>query len=179
MRESVHQDVGTIGSAMSTATLLLADAAATLAAGARLAQALRGGMVVTLAGDLGSGKTTLVRGCLDALGWQGSVKSPTYTLVEHYELSSLYFYHFDFYRFTDPDEWETTGFAECFRDDAICVIEWPARVAGRLPVADLALTLAYAEGTGEPGRRLTLAAGTKAGEECLRAIASAADGADT
>ena len=81
---------------MLTANLYLPDAAATEAAGARLAGGLHGGMVVTLSGDLGAGKTTLARGCLCALGWGGRVKSPSYTLVEHYPLSSLYFYHFDF-----------------------------------------------------------------------------------
>ena len=85
-------------------------------------------MVVTLSGDLGAGKTTLVRGCLRELGWQGPVKSPTYTLVEHYPFSSLYFYHFDFYRFADPSEWDTAGLADCFRDDSVCVVEWPERV---------------------------------------------------
>jgi tRNA threonylcarbamoyladenosine biosynthesis protein TsaE len=79
-----------------------------------------------------------VRGCLRALGWKGRVKSPTYTLVEHYPLSSLYFYHFDFYRFADPREWETAGLADCFRSDAACVVEWPERVGDLLPPADLA-----------------------------------------
>src|SRR6266568_490789 len=74
----------------------LPDPTATLEAGARLARGLCGGMVFTLSGELGSGKTTLVRGMLHELGWRGSVKSPTYTLVEHYQISSLYFYHFDF-----------------------------------------------------------------------------------
>src|ERR1700716_3153634 len=81
----------------------LADAAATDRAGAALAPALAAGMVVTLSGDVGAGKTTLVRGALRALGVAGSIKSPTYTLVEHYPLSSIYFYHLDFYRFNNPD----------------------------------------------------------------------------
>jgi len=157
---------------MSTAHLPLPDAAATEAAGARLAGELRGGMIVTLSGDLGAGKTTLARGCLRALGWRGPVKSPSYTLVEHYPLSSLYFYHFDFYRFTDPDEWETTGLAECFRDDAVCMVEWPERVVGLLPTPDLALTLEYPVGSSAPGRRLVLAAHTESGEQCLRAMTS-------
>jgi tRNA threonylcarbamoyladenosine biosynthesis protein TsaE len=108
-------------------------------------------MVVALHGDLGSGKTTLVRGVLHARGWIGSVKSPTYTLVEHYAFSSLYFYHFDFYRFADPGEWETAGLADCFRSDSICLVEWPERVAGLLPPADLDVVLTHA-------RRPTVAA---------------------
>lgn len=129
-------------------------------------------MVVTLSGDLGAGKTTLARGCLRALGWTGPVKSPSYTLVEHYPLSSLYFYHFDFYRFADPSEWETAGLADCFRSDAVCMIEWPERVAGLLPSPDLAVTLAYPADPAAPGRALTLVANTEDGERCLAAITS-------
>ncbi len=88
-------------------------------------------MIVTLSGELGAGKTTLVRGMLRGLGWMGPVKSPSYALVEHYLFSSLYFYHFDFYRFDDLDEWNTTGFAEYFRPDSVAVIEWPERCAAR------------------------------------------------
>jgi tRNA threonylcarbamoyladenosine biosynthesis protein TsaE len=157
-------------------TLHLDDADATAAFGACLAPLLAGGMIVTLSGELGAGKTTLVRGCLRALGWTGPVKSPTYTLVEHYPLSSLYFYHFDFYRFNDPEEWETAGLAECFRQDAVCLVEWPERVAGLLPPADLAITLTHpqlAEGT---GRDCGLAASTEAGERCLKALAAAGTG---
>ena len=160
---------------MPTASMHLPDAAATEAAGARLARHLRAGMVVTLAGDLGTGKTTLVRGCLRALGWQGPVKSPTYALVEHYPLSSLYFYHFDFYRFADPIEWETAGLADCFRDDSVCVVEWPERVGALLPVPDLSLLLAHrADGR---GRDLALHASTESGERCLNAIAAVAPAA--
>jgi len=125
--------------------------------------------VVTLQGDLGAGKTTVVRGALRALGWGGPVKSPTYTLVEHYEFSSLYFYHFDFYRFADPSEWETAGLAEYFRDDAVCLVEWPERVAGLLPVADLQIALEHPRLDGV-GRDATLLANTQPGERCLDAI---------
>ena len=149
----------------------LPDAAATARVGALLAACLRGGMIVTVSGDLGAGKTTLVRGILRGLGWVGPVKSPSYTLVEHYAISSLYFYHFDFYRFDDPAEWDTTGFAELFRADAVCVIEWPERLAQRLPAADLAAQLRLAE----PGRELALWAGTGAGSACLSAVDSRAD----
>ena len=159
---------------MSTATLELPDAAATEAAGARLASGLRGGMVITLSGDLGAGKTTLARGCLQALGWEGPVKSPSYTLVEHYPLSSLYFYHFDFYRFADPSEWETAGLADCFRDDSVCVIEWPERAGPSLPPADLVLMLAHPVDSRTGGRELTVRARTEAGERCRNAILAVA-----
>ena len=125
-------------------------------------------MIVTLSGELGTGKTTLVRGILRGLGWVGPVKSPSYALVEHYLFSSLYFYHFDFYRFDDPDEWNTTGFAEYFRPDAVAVIEWPERVAARLPEVDVALRLELAE----PGRALELRAATPHGEACLAQFAA-------
>jgi len=152
-----------------TGNLILADTAATEHAGAALAGVCRGGMVVTLEGDLGTGKTTLVRGVLRALGWKGHVKSPTYTLVEHYLFSSLYFYHFDFYRFADPSEWETAGLADYFRNDAVCLVEWPERVAGLLPPPDLAITLSYGAQTAA-GRILVLAAHSVAGERCVSAI---------
>ncbi len=160
---------------MTTITIHLPDSAATAAAGARLAPFLEGGMIVTLSGELGTGKTTLVRGCLRELGWAGPVKSPTYTLVEHYPFSSLYFYHFDFYRFTDPGEWETAGLADCFRDDAVCLVEWPERVAGLLPSPDLAIALAHPQEAGGSGRDCLLDARTKAGERCLMAMATCAE----
>ncbi len=134
---------------MKSCTLALPDAAATERAGAALA-----------------------RGALRALGWQGPVKSPTYTLVEHYPLSNLYLYHFDFYRFDDVAEWDDAGVAECFRDDALCLVEWPERVAGRLPDADVAITLAHAS-AGATGRTLTATATTRAGERCIDALAGA------
>jgi tRNA threonylcarbamoyladenosine biosynthesis protein TsaE len=141
----------------------LPNAGATESAGASLAPGLRGGMIVTLSGELGVGKTTLVRGMLRRLGWTGPVKSPSYALVEHYLFSSLYFYHFDFYRFEDQDEWDTTGFAEYFRPDAIAVIEWPERIAARLPPADVSVRLEQAVA----GRTLELSAVSEAGEACL------------
>jgi tRNA threonylcarbamoyladenosine biosynthesis protein TsaE len=144
----------------------LPNAAATIGAGERLAPGLSGGMVVALSGELGAGKTTLVRGMLRGLGWTGPVKSPTYALVEHYTFSSLYFYHFDFYRFGDPGEWDTSGFSEYFRPDAVCVIEWPERVAAWLPWVDFALAL---EPSGA-GRALRVSARTPAGSACLAAF---------
>jgi tRNA threonylcarbamoyladenosine biosynthesis protein TsaE len=133
-----------------------------------LAPGLHGGMIVTLSGELGAGKTTLVRGMLRGLGWSGPVKSPSYALVEHYSLSSLYLYHFDFYRFEDADEWDAMGFAEYFRPDTIGVIEWPERVAARLPSIDVSARLALAGA----GRALELSSATEAGDACLGAFAA-------
>lgn len=147
------------------------DAAATERAGAALASVLAGGMVVTLSGPLGAGKTTFARGVLRALGWRGPVKSPSYTLLESYPFSSLYFYHFDFYRFADPEEWETLGAAECFTPQSVCLVEWPERVHGLLPPADLEVR--FVPSTGGDGRTLELAATTTAGERCVNAIAAA------
>ncbi len=119
-----------------TARLHLPDAAARSASAPRSPRALaKAGMVIALHGDLGTGKTTLVRGCCGRWAGPGPVKSPTYTLVEYYPISSLYLYHFDFYRFADPSEWETAGLADCFRSDSACLVEWPERVAGLLPDA--------------------------------------------
>lgn len=153
-----------------TLSLLLPDADATLRAGAALGAALEPGMVVTLRGELGAGKTTFARGVLRGRGWTGPVKSPSYALVEHYPLSNLYLYHFDFYRFDDPAEWDDAGLADCFRDDSVCLVEWPERVSERLPTADVAITLSHPP-AGAAGRRLDAAATTGAGERCLTALA--------
>lgn len=153
----------------TTLSLHLPDHQATERVGAALASALAGGMVVTLRGDLAAGKTTLVRGVVRALGETGPVRSPTYALVEYYPFSSLYLYHFDFYRFADPNEWETAGFAECFRSDSVCLVEWPERVAELLPPADVEMLLTHVR---EPshGRELVVRATTAAGERCVAAI---------
>jgi tRNA threonylcarbamoyladenosine biosynthesis protein TsaE len=151
---------------MSNETILderLPDTASTEAVGARLAAGVRGGMVITLSGELGAGKTTLVRGLLHALGVEGRVKSPTFALVEVYELSNLYCYHFDFYRMENPAEMDGAGFRECFRDDALCLVEWPERAGPALPPADVEVLLAYEDA----GRRIRLTARTPAGAACL------------
>jgi tRNA threonylcarbamoyladenosine biosynthesis protein TsaE len=154
---------------LSSLSLHLPDAAATERLGARLAPLLHGGMIVTLEGELGSGKTTLVRGLLRARGVSGPVKSPTYALVEHYDVSSLYFYHFDFYRFMNPNEWDFAGMSDYFRSDAVCIVEWPERVGGLLPEPDVALSLSYA--VQDRGRDVVAAAFSAAGARCLSALA--------
>jgi tRNA threonylcarbamoyladenosine biosynthesis protein TsaE len=126
-----------------SADLKLPDAAATAALGARLAAGIGPGRVLHLQGDLGTGKTTLVRGLLRALGVEGPVKSPTYTWVEPYTLSRLDLYHFDFYRFTNKNEWLSSGLREYFRPDSACIVEWPERVADLLPPPDVHIALSH------------------------------------
>jgi tRNA threonylcarbamoyladenosine biosynthesis protein TsaE len=144
----------------------LSDEAATLEAGAILAGVLRGGLKIYLSGELGAGKTTLVRGLLRALGYRGRVKSPTFALVELYRLSRLDLYHFDLYRFEDPREWIDAGFREAFGTDAVCIVEWPEKAAGELPPADVRIRLEHAEA----GRELHLAADTDEGRQCLEQL---------
>lgn len=135
------------------------------------------GFVLWLSGDLGAGKTALVRALLRGLGVTGSVKSPTFTLLEPYVVSRLDFYHFDFYRFSEAAEFDSAGFRELFGPGRICAVEWPERARGRLPTADLALTLQVKD----DGRLAQCVAASEAGAQCLQAVtrtmqAPAADG---
>jgi len=114
-------------------------------------------------GELGSGKSTLIRGLLRGLGVQTRVKSPTYTLVELYVVSSLNLYHFDFYRFLDAREFADAGLADYFEGEGVCLVEWPERAGELLPRPDLELTLSYS-GT---GRGIHVQAHSKPGERCL------------
>ena len=122
--------------------LKLPDAEATARLGATLAAGIAPGRVLHLSGELGTGKTTLVRGLLRALGVTGPIKSPTYAWVEPYSVSSLDLYHFDFYRFDKKTEWLSSGLREYFNPDAVCLVEWPERV-GDLPAPDLVIELGY------------------------------------
>ena len=149
--------------------LKLPNPGATEALGRALASGAGPGRVLHLHGDLGAGKTTLVRGLLHALGHPGRVKSPTYTLVEPYELSSLHFYHFDFYRFGDRNAWLSSGLREYFRPDAVCIVEWPERAGDLLPSPDLAATLHY-DGA---ARRVQLQAHSVAGDDWLASLRQA------
>lgn len=139
--------------------LPLASEDATLALGAALATGAKPGRVLFLSGDLGAGKTTLVRGLLRELGWTGRVKSPTYTLVELYAVSRLNLYHFDFYRFKDREEWVNSGFREHFNPESLCIVEWPEMAGALLSPPDLHVTLEFS-GT---GRRASFLAPSAAG----------------
>ncbi|GLU35479.1 bifunctional tRNA (adenosine(37)-N6)-threonylcarbamoyltransferase complex ATPase subunit type 1 TsaE/phosphotransferase [Trinickia caryophylli] len=153
----------------------LEDLAATEAFGARFAQAIDAvrirpgfqGLQVQLLGELGAGKTTLVRATLAGLGHKGRVRSPTYTLVEPYALEresgELEVYHFDLYRFADPAEWADAGFREYFDSGAICLVEWPQKAGGLLGVPDLVFAL----DTDGERRRLDAHAYSESGKECL------------
>lgn len=142
------------------------DEAATLRLGARLAAGIGPGRVLHLRGDLGTGKTTLVRGLLRALGEPGRIKSPTYTLVELYSLSSLNLYHFDLYRFKDRSEWLNSGFREYFGADSACLVEWPERAGDLLSAPDLEVRIEF-DGA---GRRAFLDAHSPAGSSWLSSL---------
>jgi tRNA threonylcarbamoyladenosine biosynthesis protein TsaE len=151
----------------------LADEAATDALGARLASALAPGDVVWLSGGLGVGKTTLVRAVLRSLGHTGRVRSPTFTLLEPYNLPKFPLYHFDFYRFSSEDEWRDAGFDEYFRGDGACVVEWPELAGPGLPAPDLHIRLAFAGDDPTSGGRIAeLDALSDAGRRCLSAAAA-------
>lgn len=131
------------------------------------AKVLTAGMVISLNGDLGMGKTFFVRALLRELGYQGKVKSPTYTLVESYPLSpELTCYHFDCYRFSDPEEWEYAGFRDYFNDHSLCFIEWMSKLAELAPPVDLTLHFSLSEHI-PTGREIQLQTHTSLGNTCL------------
>jgi tRNA threonylcarbamoyladenosine biosynthesis protein TsaE len=152
---------------MTVLTLFLADEPATLRAGEILASVCEAGSILYLSGTLGAGKTTLSRGVLRALGHAGTVKSPTYTIVEPYTLACGVVYHFDLYRMLDPQELEFMGIRDYFRDAHICLIEWPERGESLLPLPDLSITLALEK---ESGRTMTITAQSVRAQHWLVAI---------
>ena len=133
-------------------------------AGALQVAAVTEPLLITLSGDLGAGKTTFVAGLLAALGHAGAVRSPTYTLIEPYRLGTREVYHCDLYRLRHPDELDDLGLREGARDQAVLLVEWPERAAGRLGTADVMLHFAYA---GEAGRTVEWEAQTPAGRAVL------------
>ena len=152
-------------------TAFLADEAATVALGAAVARACIPGLVIHLHGPLGAGKTTFARGLLQALGHPGAVKSPTYTLVEPYELPAGTVYHFDLYRLADPGELEFMGIRDYFHGAFLCLIEWPEKGEPLLPLPDLSITL-FPEHEG--GRTLTIKAHTGRAQTVVAALSCCA-----
>ncbi|MFZ2321035.1 MAG: tRNA (adenosine(37)-N6)-threonylcarbamoyltransferase complex ATPase subunit type 1 TsaE [Pseudomonas sp.] len=152
---------------MSVVTLHIEGEEAMLALGARLAALTEGRGTLYLHGDLGAGKTTLSRGIIRGLGHFGAVKSPTFTLVEPYEIGPCKVFHFDLYRLADPEELEFMGIRDYFEDDALCLIEWPERGVGVLPKADLDITIAAQAGA----RSLSLRPQGARGESWCAALA--------
>jgi tRNA threonylcarbamoyladenosine biosynthesis protein TsaE len=137
------------------------------ALGAQLARGFMPG-IVYLQGELGTGKTTLTRGLLRGLGYQGKVRSPTYTLVEPYQVAQGTVYHLDLYRLGSPDELEWLGLRDMLGEQALLLVEWPGRGAGVLPAPDLEIHIEYA---GE-GREVILTAVSATGERMLGCLDS-------
>lgn len=126
-------------------------------------QAKQNGIILYLNGDLGAGKTTLSRAVIQSLGYQGKVKSPTYTLVEEYHLNDKHIYHFDLYRLADPEELEFMGIRDYFNSQSICLIEWAEKGKGFLPNADLQINIDFAE----QGRDIQINANNLQGEQII------------
>ncbi|MGE8406540.1 MAG: tRNA (adenosine(37)-N6)-threonylcarbamoyltransferase complex ATPase subunit type 1 TsaE [Pseudomonas sp.] len=152
---------------MSGVTLFLADEQAMVDFGARIAQVTQGHGVIFLEGDLGAGKTTLSRGIIRGLGHTGAVKSPTFTVVEPYEIGEVRAFHFDLYRLVDPEELEFMGIRDYFEGDALCLFEWPQKGEGILPKPDLTITISPQAG----GRSLNLLPQGSRGEAWCAALA--------
>ena len=152
---------------MSELTLPLADEEAMVAFGGQLARVTQGRGVIFLEGDLGAVKTTLSRGIIRGLGHMGAVKSPTFTLVEPYEIGEVRAFHFDLYRLEDPEELEFMGIRDYFDGDTLCLIEWPQKGAGFLPKPDLTITIR----PHNTGRLLTLTPQGSRGESWCAALA--------
>lgn len=151
-------------------TLHLHDAAATASLAGRLAPCIAPGFVLYLSGELGTGKTSFVRALLRALGFDGRVKSPSFSLLESYNLSRFRLYHFDFYRFDSQQDWLDAGFEEFFGAPHVAVVEWPERAAGTLPAADLHLFLRFEDDAESESRVVEAVAGTERGFACLKAL---------
>lgn len=165
-------------------TAFLEDEQATVAAGQCIGQQLQAGMTIFLEGTLGAGKTTLTRGILNAFGYSGAVKSPTYTLVENYDGLSRddlsdnnpsakpSIYHFDLYRLGDPEELEYMGIRDYFSAQSICIVEWAERGQGVLPQPDMVISLSMAtqvlDQQENVGRKITIASSTPLGQNTLQ-----------
>lgn len=145
----------------------LPDEASQTTFGVHLGTLLSSPLRIHLEGDLGTGKTTLVRGILRGLGHQGPVRSPTYTLIEPYDLPLIRVFHLDLYRLSDPEELEYLGLRDLDGDDVLTLVEWPDRGVGALPAPDLIIALNYLP----QGRRLNLSAASQAGARLIESLA--------
>jgi tRNA threonylcarbamoyladenosine biosynthesis protein TsaE len=152
---------------VSEVTLFIADEEAMVAFGKRIAEITQGAGLIFLQGDLGAGKTTLSRGIIRGLGHTGAVKSPTFTLVEPYEIGDVRAFHFDLYRLVDPEELEYMGIRDYFDGDALCLIEWPDKGTGFLPKPDLTITITPHDN----GRQLKLLSQSARSESWCAALA--------
>ena len=122
--------------------------------------------MIYLRGDLGSGKTTLVRALLRALGHTGRVKSPTYTLLEQYEAGGLHLRHFDLYRFQNEEEWDAAGFRDEFDGNNVCLVEWPEKAHGLIPQADLEIVFEILTNS----RNISFRSNTDTGRKCINSL---------
>jgi tRNA threonylcarbamoyladenosine biosynthesis protein TsaE len=153
----------------SIKSIFLPDEAAQISLAAIVGKQLKSSFVMLLKGDLGAGKTTFARGFIHASGFDGVVKSPTYTLVEPYPIDhDRMCYHFDLYRLADAEELEFTGARDYFNDNDVCLVEWPERAEGFLPPADWICEFSYQE----KGRNLTVTALTEAGKKLMLQVFS-------
>ncbi len=151
---------------MSVYKTFLADEAATLVLATQVAKLSGQSAIIYLSGQLGAGKTTFSRGFLQGLGFVGNVKSPTYTIVEPYQLAQGVVNHFDFYRIQDPNELELMGVRDYFQENSICLIEWPECATGLLPAPDIICVLLLKEF----GREVTIEAKSQAGETIVKQL---------
>lgn len=158
---------------MTTLTQYIPDEISMLRFGKKLAETLltlpvQKAIMIYLNGDLGAGKTTLTRGMLQGIGHQGNVKSPTYTLVEEYNIAGKMIYHFDLYRLADPEELEFMGIRDYFETNSICLIEWSEKGQGILPEADLFVNIDYHD----DARNIELVSKSNLGEEIIQALSN-------
>ncbi|KGQ25981.1 tRNA (adenosine(37)-N6)-threonylcarbamoyltransferase complex ATPase subunit type 1 TsaE [Gallibacterium anatis] len=152
-------------------TLFLANEEATIALGQKLSRFLRSptqNFVIYLNGQLGAGKTTLTRAIIQAMGYNGNVKSPTYALVEEYHLQQKSIYHFDLYRLSDPEELEFIGFRDYFRENTLCLLEWAEKGGDLIPQPDLLINIEYQQ----QARQITLTANSDSAAQIICALKS-------